>query len=162
MFINKQILSNQRGATILEFAISSVLIFMFLILGFDILRMAYQSSSIQYVLAKGASYGVIQACSARDASGAIESTSVRRDLIRDAVILESDRYGLGIEKSNYPSHYISVCTTLNTPCPVDDALQNPGDSKDFIRVDVRSDILFFWGAITVPIYSYVIVKNEAF
>lgn len=174
----KLTLNNNQGATLVEFALSSALLFMFLILGLDVLRLAYHTSTLQYVLGKGAAAGVIKASAARkivvdpstgNESVTMESPEIRKNFIKDEIKNLGDQFGLGIVTNNPPDEYLAVSTTITQPCRLDIPLgtlgacsESPGNSKDFVRVDFHREFPFIWGAIIVPINIYVIVKNEPF
>lgn len=158
IFRNKQILNN-KGATLVEFALSSGLLFMFLILGLDVLRLAYHTSTLQYALGKGAAAGVIKASAARvinaDDKVVMEPAATRIKIIKDEIKNLGNNFGLGIEEDN-----LEICTTIEDTCQ--GKPQFPGNTKDFVRVDFHRGFPFIWGALVIPINIYVIVKNEPF
>ncbi|MBP9837425.1 MAG: pilus assembly protein [Proteobacteria bacterium] len=158
MFENLRKVRAERGATLVEFSISASIIFLFIFVGVDTLRLALRTSGLQYALSMGGNIGVIRSCK-KDNNLKIADNASRINAIKDEIKKVGLSYGL-IIKDNDPDNYIAVCNNISTPCTL--AAESPGNSKEFVRIDIHQKFPFMFQAINYSIDIHVIQKNEPF
>lgn len=143
----------------IEFAISITILLMFIIMGADLVRFSLSTSTLQYVLSQAARKAAVA-----ELNGVPDSRTkpdVRAVEVKKIVREQGERFGYQINPtiSNPNEPTIEVCKLLASgACETASA----GGSRDYVRLTLSRNFLFFWGAVEYPQTLYAITKNEPY
>jgi hypothetical protein len=139
-----------------EFAMTVVVFFMFIILGMDIIRFGYVSVTIQHVLSRAARNATVGTAGGNPNSN--KTPEERADDLKQDIYTIGSQFGLDLHDAT-----IHICPLGTNPgAPPSCSPDNAGTAKDFIKVRLQRPFPFVWGAWIYTVDQSVVAKNEPF
>ena len=143
---------NELGATLVEFAMSAMVLFTFLVLGLDIITFGYSTLTTQYVLNRAAR-NAIATTTQGNPSSSYDGITRAGDIVQD-INFVGQQFGLDLSNSQ-----VTICPLdPGAVCPPN----NAGEGKDFIKITLRRPYFFVFGAFKYEMDLYVVAKNEPY
>ncbi len=146
---------SERGATLVEFALSAGVLFMFLVLGVDTIAFGYSALTVQYVHNRAARDAMPLTAAGSIGGGNVDATA-RANIIAQRIKDLGTQYGVNL--SDPATTAITICPLTDAACAPNDA----GDPKTFVRISILRDYTFVWHAFHYRMNFSVVAKNEPF
>ena len=151
---------HDSGITFVEFALTVWLIMMFLIMGTDLIRYGYFTTTAQLVLNRAVRQGSVGTTGDNPSSS--KTPAQRADDLAQSIVDIGQVFGINLTGSDTE---ITVCPlppmgAVATPCPPGN--RDAGTHKDFIRVTLKKPFYFFWKGLRYDVLLTTVSKNEPF
>jgi hypothetical protein len=142
----------ERGAVVLETALSAAAFFFILVTGFDMMRLGYNVMSAHYAVTKVMRQAIL---------GGPGSGTDRGTAIENQVVAEAGSLGINISSAAANNPFVIVCSSIATPCMPGDP-DNAGEENDLFSIHLRYPLHLFFGFGEYNVDVVAIGRNEPF
>ena len=140
---------NERGAIMVETALSFTVLLFMVLSTFELLRLGYTGLATQYLLSKFSRVAVV---------GGAQSSTERAAEIRADLIAFGQKLGVELDPANNPDAVITICPDTGYCTNGLDV----GTSSGYFTIRISDSFKMLFNTVRIPYENVILARNEPF